>query len=267
MENISELYFITKKALLLAGNEVRKSFYKNKKVTFKDSTSPVTEVDVRCERIIIATIKKKFPQHTFLAEESAFIKKGDLGPAKGDRYRWVIDPIDGTVNFIHQIPQVCVSIAVESNGVTLVGGVFDPIKNELFMAVKGKGATLNGKKIVVSKKSDFKKSLLITGFPYDRDKHAKKLCQYQFNVLKKGIDIRRFGSAALDLCWLAAGRAEGFWEINLQPWDVAAGVLILSEAGGRTTDFKGNPFHLDRTTETLATNGKIHRQMIETLNT
>lgn len=226
---------------------------------YKTPTSPVTWVDRESERRIISLIRKRFPTHTFLAEESAFLngikKNGSAG------YRWIIDPLDGTVNYLHRIPQSCVSVAVEREGRMLAGGVYDPFRNELFMAVRGKGATQNGRRIRVSKQKEFKRSLLITGFPYNRHELASYLVAMVKPILRQGIDIRRLGAAALDLSWVACGRAEGFWEYKLSPWDVAAGWLLVEEAGGKVTDFKGKPLSIDSPQQTLATNGYIHASM------
>jgi myo-inositol-1(or 4)-monophosphatase len=175
---------------------------------------------------------------------------------------WVIDPLDGTVNFLHHFPQSSVSVAVEKDGVVLAGGVYDPFRNELFMAMKNKGATLNGKKITVSKEKKLSKSLLVTGFPYDHRQRANYYLNVAKPFLAKSMDLRRLGSAALDLSWVACGRVEGYWEYNLNPWDVAAGWLLVEEAGGRLSNFKNQPYNLEKPQETLASNGFIHKSMV-----
>lgn len=263
LESQQKLFEINKKALLAAGAIIRKGFHKKINVKFKTVISPVTQVDVAAEKKIISLISSQFPDHAFLGEESAFVKNEKLGPANKDQYRWVIDPLDGTVNFIHHIPQSSVSIAVERNGVVLVGGVYDVHRDELFMAVKGKGATLNGKKIQVSKEKDFRRSLMITGFPYERGNETKKYLNTLDLFLGKTMDVRRFGSAAIDLSWIACGRAEGYWESKLSPWDVAAGSLLVEEAGGRITNFQNKRFDINKPLETLASNGLVHKLMVK----
>jgi len=264
-ETPQRLYQTAREALLAGGRILKKGFRKKRSISYKTPISPVTQIDRESERKIISLIKKRFPKHTFLAEESAFIKKGDLRGSRPDRYRWVIDPLDGTTNYIHFIPQACVSIAVECNGVVLTGGVYDPFRDELFMAMKGKGATCNGQRIRVTRKKKMIDSLMITGFPYDRQKKVPYYLKLVEPFLKSSMGVRRFGSAALDLSWIACGRAEGYWECNLSPWDVAAGSLLVTEAGGRVTDFYGKPIKLDHPSQIVATNKHIHPQVIRNL--
>lgn len=252
---------VLRAALLAGGAVLKKAHHERPRVSYKTPTSPVTQVDLRAEKAIIQLIRRNFPDHTFLAEESAFLKQGDIGPSRADRYRWVIDPLDGTVNFIHGIPQFCVSIAVEKGGAVLAGGIYDPSRDELFLAARGRGATLNGKRIAVSKQTDFRQSLIITGFPYDRDKKALYYLSLLEPFVRGSGGVRRFGSAAIDLAWVACGRADGYWECGLNPWDVAAGWLLVEEAGGRVSRFRGEPFRLDDTSETLASNGVVHGAM------
>lgn len=216
----------------------------------------VTEVDKHSEKKIIETIKNYFPDHSIISEEVGELKQ------QSD-YQWIIDPIDGTVNFAHGIPLCCVSIGLKYKEELLLGAVYNPLMNEFFFAEKGKGATLNGKPISVSKKSDFTKACLVTGFPYkwpkDTNEHPIKVFE---RFVLEGLPVRRLGSAAIDLCWVACGRFDGFWEYNLNSWDVAAGYLIVQEAGGKITNFKDDPYSVfDR--ETLATNGLIHDEMIK----
>ncbi|OVE75273.1 hypothetical protein BVX98_07985 [bacterium F11] len=261
-DSLSSLYKTVKEALLIGGNILKKGFRSKRHISYKTPISPVTQVDKESERRIVSLIRKRFPHHVFLAEESAFLEKGDISLSDPNRTRWVIDPLDGTTNYIHYIPQACVSVAVEVKGVTLAGGVYDPFREELFMAAKGKGATCNGKKIRVSQKKKMIESLLITGFPYDRDVRSNYYLGLLKPFLKKTMGIRRFGSAALDLAWVACGRAEGYWECNLHPWDVAAGDLLVREAGGMVTDFQGRPYKIDHPLQTLASNSRIHPQLI-----
>lgn len=258
---LSRLLDTAKQALLAGGAIVKHGYTVKRRIRYKEPTSPVTQIDLASEKKIIQTIRRRFPDHTFLAEESAFVKKGDLGKSRPDRYRWVIDPLDGTVNFMHGIPLACVSIAVERGGTVLAGGIYDPSHDELFLAAKGQGSTLNGRRIRVSPEKDLGRALLITGFPYDHRDHSNFYMKYVHAFLKKGQDLRRLGSAAIDLAWVACGRAEGFWELKLNPWDVAAGWLLVEEAGGRVSNFRNQRVTIDDTTQTLATNGHIHEAM------
>ncbi|HET6369571.1 MAG TPA: inositol monophosphatase family protein, partial [Nitrospiria bacterium] len=179
-------------------------------------------------------------------------------------YRWIIDPLDGTTNYAHGFPCFCVSIGLEHEGNVLLGVVYDPIRSELFYAERGKGATLNGRRIRVSSTFSLSRSLLVTGFAYDiRISQENNIDHFtRFSMRSQG--VRRTGSAALDLCYVASGRFDGFWEMKLHPWDVAAGSLIVKEAGGEISTFSGDPFYID-SKEILATNGKIHREMIAVL--
>lgn len=260
-ESLSALSGTTKTALLAAGEIIRRGFARRRRVEYKELTSPVTDTDRAAEKKIMSVIRRAFPGHTFLAEESAFLGKADTAPA-GDRYRWVIDPLDGTVNFVHGVPMSVVSIAVERNGVPLVGGVYDPFRNELFFAVRGRGARLNGSRIRVSGEKRMIRSLFITGFPYDSHKNGGAYLKLVQPFLTSSMGLRRFGAAALDLAWVACGRAEGFWECKLSPWDIAAGMLLVEEAGGRVTDFSGRPMSIDRPAQTLASNGHVHPAML-----
>jgi len=215
----------------------------------------VTEVDTKAETRIIEVIKSYFPEHSIISEEIGELKKDSL-------YKWIIDPIDGTVNFAHGIPICCVSIGVSYNDSMLMGAVYNPMMNELFFAEQGKGATLNDIPISVSTKSNFKKACLVTGFPYkwpETKEHPIKVFE---RFIMQGLPVRRLGSAAIDLCWVACGRFDGFWEYNLSPWDIAAGYLIVTEAGGRVSNFDGDAYSVyDK--QTLATNGLIHEEMLQ----
>jgi myo-inositol-1(or 4)-monophosphatase len=215
----------------------------------------VTEVDKLSETKIIEIIKKSFPGHSIISEE-----KGE--EIQDSPYQWIIDPIDGTVNFAHGIPICCVSIGVRHKEEMILGTVYNPMMNELFFAEKGKGAYLNDNPISVSKKTDFRKACLVTGFPYkwpETKEHPIKVFE---RFILEGLPVRRLGSAAIDLCWVACGRFDGFWEYNLSSWDVAAGYLIVEEAGGKITNFNGDRYDVfDK--ETLATNGLIHENMLE----
>ena len=224
----------------------------------RDYSDLVTEVDKKCEAKIIEIIHNTFPEHNVLGEEG-----GDQH--KKSDYVWIVDPIDGTVNYAHSVPIFCVSIAVEYKGEIILGVVQSPKTREKFHAEKGKGAYLNDKQIIVSTIDLLKDSLLVTGFPYGSKDNYDHCIDHFVNFIRLGLPIRRLGSAALDICYLAAGRFEGFWEVNLNAWDVAAGYLILLEAGGKVTDFKGGKYSVyDK--QILASNGKtVHNEMIEVL--
>ena len=217
----------------------------------------VTEVDLLCEKEIIGRIRAVFPDDAILAEESGETL-GDLSK------KWIIDPLDGSLNYSHGYPCYCVSIGVEHNDELVVGVVFNPNLNELFVAERGKGATLNGKTIKVSTTKTLEKSLLVTGFSPkivgSEDDNLKHFC----NFMKSCQAVRRPGSAAMDQCYTAMGRFDGFWEACLSPWDMAAGVLIVREAGGRVTAFDGGPLSIYGG-DILATNGETHQQMVDIL--
>ena len=241
-----------------AGKIILQYFDGTFKIDHKEGVNNlVTEVDKLSEDKIIKVIRATFPTHTIISEEvGEMIKPSD--------YQWIIDPIDGTVNFAHGIPICCVSIGILYNNELVMGAVFNPMMNELFFAEKGKGATLNGQSINVSKKSNFKTAFLVTGFPYawpDSEQHPIKVFE---KLVLEGLPVRRLGSAAIDLCWVACGRFDGFWEYNLQAWDVAAGYLIVQEAGGIVTDFEGGDANVF-TRQTLASNGLIHEAMLSVI--
>jgi myo-inositol-1(or 4)-monophosphatase len=226
----------------------------------KDSLNNlVTEVDKKAEEAIIDVIRAEFPEHFILSEEA-----GEM--STGSEYKWIIDPIDGTVNFAHGIPICCISIGLEHNGVMMLGAVFNPFMNELFFAERGKGAFLNNRPLKVSNNDQMESACLVTGFPYRWvEVHMDPISVFE-RFIRMGLPVRRLGSAAIDLCWVAAGRFDGFWEYNLNPWDIAAGYLIIEEAGGRISNFNGDPYSVyDK--QTLATNGKIHEAMLKIINT
>jgi myo-inositol-1(or 4)-monophosphatase len=226
-------------------------------VEYKGEFNPVTEVDRCCERAIVKMISDAFPEHDILTEESPF-------EGKGSPWKWIIDPLDGTTNYFHGFPCFCVSIGLEVEGEVKIGVVYIPTLNELFHAEKGKGAFLNGERIVVSRVDRLSRSLLCTGFPYDVHEHADFYLRYFRQFLTKSFAVRRPGSAAIDLSYLAAGRFDGFWEFKLHAWDVAAASLLVTEAGGEVTDFQGRPFNIC-SEETLASNGLIHQEMIQAI--
>ena len=248
------------KAAKEAGKIILHYYSKNVNAMSKENTyNLVTEADIAAENKIISIIKNNFPAHSLLTEESGEeIHNSD--------YCWVIDPLDGTNNFYHKFPMFCVSIALYKKGKPLIGVVFDPLKNEFFCAEKNEGAYLNNKKINVSKTNRLSKSLLALGFYYERGLLMRKsLGQMKKFFYENVHGIRRTGSAALDLCYTACGRFDGYWELKLNPWDYAAGSLILMEAGGRITDVQGKRYHL-MMGNVAASNGKIHKCMIRILN-
>lgn len=231
-----------------------------KEVEFKGAIDIVTEMDLGAEEIVVSTIKKRFPKDSILAEESGRAE----GEGKGSEVCWIIDPLDGTTNYAHGFPVFNVSIAVERLGEIVVGVVYDPMRDELFTAVKGGGASLNNRKISVSSGSDLDKSLLATGFPYDiRTSRRNNLNNFS-NLAVRVQAIRRAGAAALDLVYVACGRFDGFWELKLQPWDLGAGALIVEEAGGRVTGLDGSLFSIYGG-DVVASNGLIHEEMVEIL--
>ena len=251
-----ELKRVLLEATMEAGKVIQEFFQGTFTIDNKEGINNlVTEVDTRSETIIIDIIRKYYPTHTIISEEI-----GEL--IQESPYQWIIDPIDGTVNFAHGIPICCVSIAVRYHNDLILGAVYNPMMNELFFAEKGKGAFLNDKPIRVSKKTDFARACLVTGFPYKWNNDSEHPIRVFERFIMQGLPVRRLGSAAIDLCWVACGRFDGFWEYNLSSWDVAAGYLIVQEAGGKITNFIGDPYSVfDK--ETLATNGLIHDSMLQ----
>ncbi len=245
-------------ALRAAGKIIMHFHVRSPKVTLKGPVDLVTEADKAADKKIVQIIRRQFPGHGFLTEES----KPELSRS---RFRWIIDPVDGTTNFAHKLPHACVSIGLEEDGRMRAGGVFDPFRKELFLAVRGKGARLNGRPIRVSRTKRLIDGLLATGFPYDRYKLAKFYLESNVRFMKKTQGIRRQGSAALDLAYVACGRYDGYWEFRLNPWDVSAGWLLVEEAGGRVTDYRGRPLVLNGVVQAVASNGLIHRAMTDTL--
>jgi myo-inositol-1(or 4)-monophosphatase len=244
---------------LEAGKFLKQSIgnIRNVETKFGQETNLVTEIDKKSEELIIGMIRKKHPDHDFLAEESG-------SHDQKSEYRWIIDPLDGTLNFTHGVPLYSVSIAVERRGEIIAGVIYEPNLGELFTAEKGKGAFLNQKPIRVSKVDRLIESLLVTGFPYTIQNNPDNAVQHFVNMLMKAQGIRRLGSAAADLAYVACGRFEGFWEVSLSPWDMAAGVLLVQEAGGRFTDFHGGVSSVYNK-QVLVTNGLVHEMLVEIL--
>jgi myo-inositol-1(or 4)-monophosphatase len=230
-------------------------------VTYKGAVNLVTEADRQAERLITEKITTTYPNHIVIGEEG-----GETVPPVSSAREpiWFVDPLDGTTNFAHGFPFYCVSIGIEVEGRIAVGVVYDPVRRELFSAIRGKGAFCNGRRLRVSATEKLDQSLLVTGFAYNvRTSRRNNVGHFsQFSLRCRG--VRRTGSAALDLCYVAAGRLDGFWEMNLCPWDTAAGSLIVEEAGGRMSSFGGEPYQL-RVPELVASNGRIHDEMLGVL--
>jgi len=243
-----------------AGHLLLEKYGRITAITKKGDYNLVTEADLASEALIIERIRSHYPRHTILAEES-----GDTVVVDGDRqWKWIIDPLDGTTNFAHGYPCFCVTVALEHEGEIVIGVTYDPTRNELFTAEKGQGASLNFKPVHVSSTPKMSESLLVTGFPYDfkdRNDFARHLTAFLLGA--RG--VRRDGSAAIDMAYVACGRFDGFWEEGLNPWDVAAGVLMVNEAGGKVTNYDGTPLSIYKP-PICASNGAIHAEMLAVLS-
>jgi myo-inositol-1(or 4)-monophosphatase len=248
-----------RKAALEAGALLKQRIGSGFRIDRKEGVNNlVTEVDHAAERVIMDIVKAEFPDHFILSEETGEI------PSDSE-YKWIIDPIDGTVNFANGIPICCVSIGLEHRGRMLMGAVYNPFMEEFFFAERGAGATLNGKPIRVSDQSKVMESCLVTGFPYSYlDKENGPLDVFA-RLIRRGVPVRRLGSAAIDLCWVAAGRFDGFYEHKLQAWDSAAGFLIVEESGGKVTDFEGGSYSPYQP-HIVATNGRIHDDLLNIIH-
>jgi myo-inositol-1(or 4)-monophosphatase len=236
-----------------AGALLMEYFDQNIKIEYKGEADLVTAADRKSEALIRERIRSLWPEHDVMGEEEGLRDTGS-------EYRWYVDPLDGTTNFAHGFPVFCVSMALEHKGRMIAGVCYDPTRDELFSAELAKGAYLNDQPIHVSKISKLSESLLGTGFPSHK-RHKNPNIHFYHQITLRTHGVRRAGSAALDLCCVACGRFDGFWEFNLNPWDTAAGVLIVEEAGGRVTDFHGGPFQLN-SRETLASNGLLHDALL-----
>jgi myo-inositol-1(or 4)-monophosphatase len=241
-----------------AGEILLNGIGKNFQIDHKSEIDLVTEIDRRSEEFLLNSIRARYPNDRIVAEESGIIqgKNGNV---------WHIDPLDGTINYAHGIPIFAVSLGFVQNGEISLGVVYDPVRDECYTAQRGQGAYLNGESLQVSKIEKMIQSLLVTGFPYDiRERRDNNLDHYSnLSLISQG--VRRLGSAALDLCYVAAGRIEGFWEVQIQSYDIAAGALIVEEAGGTVTDVRGGQRFLEPPCSVLATNGRIHRLMLDAL--
>jgi myo-inositol-1(or 4)-monophosphatase len=248
---------VAAEAALRAGAIQLEHYGQDVKVEKKGDIDLVTEVDHACEAAILEVIRDRFPEHDILAEESDSARTGS-------RYVWIVDPLDGTTNFAHSYPMFSVSIALTVDGESVVGVVFDPLRDELFTAERGAGAHLNGKRLKVTGEDRLIQSLIITGFPYDLHERLVERLTPFIRVMGRARAVRRAGSAAIDLSYVAAGRADGFWEAVLKPWDMAAGRLMVEEAGGRVTRFDGSKVTVGPD-EIAATNGRVHDELLAAL--
>jgi len=245
---------------LEAGRVLADKFGRALQVSNKGDIDLVTEADVAAERLIVERIRSYHPRHAILTEES-----GDVAEAGGAdaEYKWIIDPLDGTTNYAHGYPVFCVSVALEHEGKVVVGVVYDPTRDELFAAERGEGATLNGRRAHVSATQELNRALICTGFPYDVRERGDFARHFR-DFIMRAQSVRRDGAAALDLAYVATGRFEGFYEEGLRPWDVAAGVLLVEEAGGRVTHYDGSPFRI-YAPPIAASNGLVHDAMLGVL--
>ncbi len=240
-----------------AGKVLKQGFNRKLSIKYKGRIDPVTQFDLKAEKFITSRITKLYPAHAILAEEGTAV-------ISTSPYRWVIDPLDGTVNYAHGFPMYCVSIAVEYEEHAVAAAVYDPERDEMFSAGLGLGSSLNGRKIRVSGERHLRRSLLATGFSYKVSTDRKNNLGLFARMVKTAQAVRRPGSAALDLCWLACGRIDGFWELKLHPWDTAAARLLVEEAGGKVTRLHGGPYSIFDE-DILVSNSRIHRAMQKVL--
>jgi myo-inositol-1(or 4)-monophosphatase len=241
-----------------AGDIIRRGMFDVLDIRYKGEINLVTQIDVAAERAVVECLRAKAPDHGILAEEGSVHNNRSA-------YRWLIDPLDGTTNYAHRFPFFCVSIGLQHGNDPVLGVVLDPVRDELFTAVRGGGAACNGQPLAVSSTTALNKSLVVTGFAYDPKRDTNVNFRHFESMSRVAQGVRRTGSAALDLCYVAAGRSDGFWELLLSPWDTAAGQVIVEEAGGRVTDFSGRVFSPD-IPEIVASNGKLHDAMLTLLN-
>ncbi len=260
MEQLNHYTFFALQAAMQAGEILRRGFGTDFEIKNKPGMQNlVTEYDNRAEECIITYLKEKCPESEFLAEESGY------SSPESHELLWIIDPLDGTVNFAHQLPIFAVSIAAYFKGELFCGVIYQPITQELFIAEKGLGSYLNGKRLKLSATS-FPRSLITTGFPYNINENPLHCIDQLAHMLTLGVPIRRLGSAALDLAYVAAGRFDSYWEVSVMPWDVAAGILLVQEAGGIVTNFKGEAHELFSEDSILASNSSIHQEVLDHLN-
>lgn len=241
-----------------AGKILHDGYEKDHDVQFKGVIDLVTEIDHQSEKFLLEEIHRRWPQSRVLAEESGESGQGEM--------LWYVDPLDGTVNYAHGVPVFCVSIAVAWDGQTRLAAVYDPMRDEMFSAERGRGAQVNSRPLNVTRVAELEKSLLVTGFPYDMWTAVPNNLEYFGRFARTTQGVRRLGSAALDACYVAAGRFDGFWELSLKPWDVAAAGLIAEEAGARVTNLKGEPDYLSPPQSILAAGPLLHEKMLAVLN-
>jgi myo-inositol-1(or 4)-monophosphatase len=246
-------YLVPMQELAREGGSLLLSYFGRVSVEYKGEVDLVTQADRSSEELIVERIRKQWPDHDLVGEEGSRRETGS-------DFRWYIDPLDGTTNFAHGYPVFCVSLALEHKGQRIAGVIYDPCRDEMFAAAQGRGATLNGRAIHVSKTARLAESLIATGFPSHK-RHKNPNIHFYHQLTLRSHGVRRAGSAALDLCYVACGRFDAFWEFNLNPWDTAAGVLIVGEAGGKVTDFSGGPFAI-ASREVLASNVLVHDEML-----
>jgi myo-inositol-1(or 4)-monophosphatase len=256
-ETIPPVFLATAVQTVIKGGAMQLAGAGNLHVEKKGKIDLVTEIDRDVERMFRALIAERFPTHTVLGEE--FEARGDR--QRESEYCWVFDPVDGTTNYAHGLPIYCCAVSLEHNGVPIVAAVYDPTRKELFTAERGVGSWLNGTPLKVSAADTLIDSLLCTGFPYTIHENAEYMLGLFGDFLGRARAVRRLGSAQLDLCYVGAGRFDGFWEVKLNPWDMSAGALIIQEAGGHVTRLTGEPFD-SRGGSIVATNGRIHDEMV-----
>lgn len=250
-------FLATARDIVLRAGEIQSARQRSGfRIDKKGITDLVTEVDLECERMCRAVLAERYPDHDILAEELG----GGTTGVHPSKYRWIFDPLDGTTNYAHGLPIYCSSLGLEVDGAVVVAAIFDPSRQELFTAEQGEGAWLNGERLQVSATEHLIDALLVTGFPYDVRLRHEELVETFAAFLREARAVRRLGSAAVDLCYVAAGRFDGFWEQHLKPWDVAAGSLIVTEAGGRMSRMDGTAFSVDAGS-LLASNGCLHDEM------
>ncbi len=259
--SFSNLTFVAIQAALKSGEILKRGFGTPFTVSLKPGVQNfVTEYDLLSEETIVSLVHDYFPDHSILAEEGGLQERSD------DGYIWIIDPLDGTTNFSHHIPLFVVSIAVYKKNEPLCGVIFQPMTQELFVAEKGKGAFLNGSRLAVSRSNSIVESIMGIGFPYDIEERALHSIDHLTHLTVKGMSLRNIGSAALNLAYIAAGKFDGLWFSKLQPWDIAAGKLLIEEAGGCITDYYGLPIDIYSSPSVLATNGLIHDEALSYIN-